>query len=76
MHALKGENMPTYTYECKQCKKLYEIIQRIADAHVTECPSCKSSNFRRIFTPPMIKTERRSSKRKTLGSIGDFGPEP
>jgi putative FmdB family regulatory protein len=67
--------MPTYTYKCEKCRKIYEIIQRMADAHITECPVCKSGNFRRIFTPPTVKTQRKSSKRKSLGSVGDFGPE-
>ena len=67
--------MATYTYECEKCQKLHEMTQRMTDAHVTKCPVCKSSNFRRIFTPPVVKTQRRSSGRKSLGSVGDFGPE-
>lgn len=32
--------MPVYEYECKTCKKVIEIQQKIADAPLTHCPDC------------------------------------
>jgi len=32
--------MPVYEYECKGCRKIFEIQQRIADAPVSVCPEC------------------------------------
>jgi putative FmdB family regulatory protein len=32
--------MPLYEYECKQCKKHTEKIQKFSDAEITECPHC------------------------------------
>jgi putative FmdB family regulatory protein len=33
--------MPLYEYECKQCKKHTEHIQKFSDPEITECPLCK-----------------------------------
>lgn len=32
--------MPLYEYECKQCKKHTEKIQKFSDREITECPHC------------------------------------
>src|ERR1035437_7048571 len=32
--------MPLYEYECKQCKKHTEHIQKFSDPEITECPHC------------------------------------
>ena len=32
--------MPIYEYECSQCGHNLEVIQKISDALLTECPAC------------------------------------
>ena len=32
--------MPLYEYECKQCKKHTEKIQKFSDPEITQCPHC------------------------------------
>ena len=32
--------MPLYEYECKQCGRRMEKIQKFSDAPLTECPHC------------------------------------
>ena len=32
--------MPLYEYECKQCHKHTEKIQKFSDPEITECPHC------------------------------------
>jgi putative FmdB family regulatory protein len=32
--------MPLYEYECKQCKRHTEKIQKFSDPEITECPHC------------------------------------
>lgn len=39
--------MPTYDYSCANCKKDFEISQKITDAPITKCPECSSENFKR-----------------------------
>ncbi len=33
--------MPVYEYECKECKKVFEIQQKMADDPLTICPECE-----------------------------------
>jgi putative FmdB family regulatory protein len=32
--------MPVYEYECLSCSKRHEIMQKITDGPLTECPAC------------------------------------
>ena len=45
--------MPIYEYaptsgHCDKCKGLFEVVQRIADAKLTSCPTCGQPCARRI----------------------------
>jgi putative FmdB family regulatory protein len=35
--------MPIYEYRCSQCGHELEALQRLADAPLKECPSCRAS---------------------------------
>lgn len=35
--------MPIYEYECRQCGKIEEVIQRFSDAPLTTCRHCSGS---------------------------------
>ncbi|NLX19946.1 MAG: zinc ribbon domain-containing protein [Desulfobulbus sp.] len=41
--------MPVYEYECGECKKIFEIQQRIADAPVSVCPEC-GGNVKKLIS--------------------------
>jgi putative FmdB family regulatory protein len=55
--------MPTYRYRttdprksCDHCKSGFEIVQRITEPSLSNCPRCKNSVYRVIFPPTfMIK---------------------
>lgn len=32
--------MPIYAYQCQDCSHTVEILQKISDAPLTECPAC------------------------------------
>lgn len=32
--------MPVYEYECKECNKIFEVQQKMADKPMTNCPEC------------------------------------
>jgi len=32
--------MPVYEYECKECEKVFEVQQKMADAPLAVCPDC------------------------------------
>jgi len=39
--------MPIYEYECQSCGHELEKIQRMSDAHLTDCPDCGKPELRR-----------------------------
>lgn len=42
--------MPIYEYECKNCGKKIEIIQKFSDKPIKECPSCKKKTLKKIMS--------------------------
>ncbi|WP_088818332.1 FmdB family zinc ribbon protein [Kytococcus aerolatus] len=32
--------MPTYSYACTECSKAFDIVQKMTDDALTECPGC------------------------------------
>lgn len=43
--------MPTYTYKCKECDHQFDVVQRMTDDKLTECPECKKEELTKIITP-------------------------
>lgn len=40
--------MPIYEYECGACGKVHEILQKMSDNPLTECPECTGRLHKRI----------------------------
>lgn len=45
--------MPLYEYECTQCKRHTEKIQKFSDPEITECPHC-GGPLERVLHAPAI----------------------
>jgi putative FmdB family regulatory protein len=43
--------VPTYEYECKACKRAFEMVHGLNDPAPTMCDDC-GGELRRIFYPP------------------------
>jgi putative FmdB family regulatory protein len=41
--------MPTYEYECQQCRERVEAVQSFSDAPLTTCPTC-GGELRKVFS--------------------------
>lgn len=41
--------MPTYDYECPDCKHKFEEFQKITDKPLKTCPKCKKRKVRRLI---------------------------
>ena len=41
--------MPTYEYECSNCETTHEVVQKMSDPTLTECPACGESGLRKLF---------------------------
>jgi putative FmdB family regulatory protein len=42
--------MPTYEYLCKSCGHEFEREQRMSDAPIKTCPSCKARQVKRLIS--------------------------
>lgn len=42
--------MPTYGYRCQKCADEFDVVQKMTDKPVTECPKCGGA-VKRIFHP-------------------------
>lgn len=46
--------MPLYEYQCQECEKRYERIERVSSPHDGVCPSCGGA-ARRLLGAPALK---------------------
>ncbi|MEN5180573.1 FmdB family zinc ribbon protein [Comamonas odontotermitis] len=44
--------MPIYAYKCSACGFAKDVLQKISDAPLTECPECKQASFSKQLTAP------------------------
>jgi putative FmdB family regulatory protein len=42
--------MPIYAYRCHDCGFAKDVLQKVSDAPLTECPSCSKSSFKKQVT--------------------------
>jgi putative FmdB family regulatory protein len=47
--------MPFYEYECSNCKFYCEVMQKITDAPLKKCPSCKKSTLTKLVSAPVFR---------------------
>jgi|TARA_X000000368_G_C22951158_1_gene676665 putative FmdB family regulatory protein len=47
--------VPIYEYRCDQCGHQFEVLQKISDAPVKNCPKCNSNNPRRLVSAAAFK---------------------
>jgi putative FmdB family regulatory protein len=43
-------DMPIYAYKCSSCGHARDVLQKIADAPLTMCPSCGAESFAKQLT--------------------------
>ncbi len=44
--------MPIYAYKCGACGHAKDVLQKISDAPLTDCPACGSPAFSKQLTDP------------------------
>lgn len=42
--------MPIYAYRCETCGFAKDVLQKVSDAPLTDCPSCGKDSFRKQLT--------------------------
>ncbi|MSW67334.1 MAG: FmdB family transcriptional regulator [Actinobacteria bacterium] len=41
--------MPTYEYSCSNCGAELEVVQKMSDNTLVDCPECKEPTLRKLF---------------------------
>ena len=42
--------MPIYAYKCESCGFTKDVLQKLSDAPLTDCPACAASAFKKQLT--------------------------
>lgn len=42
--------MPIYAYRCEECGFAKDVLQKISDAPLSDCPSCGKASFKKQVT--------------------------
>ena len=66
--------MPIYEYKCQSCGNEIEVIQKINDAHITECSACGKPDMKkkvsaaafRLSGSGWYETDFKSGNKKNL----------
>lgn len=47
--------MPIYEFECTDCGKRFDRLQKLSDPDPTDCPACSRASVRRRVTAPAFR---------------------
>jgi putative FmdB family regulatory protein len=54
MEQQRGRAMPTYGYQCTQCKHEFQAFQAMKDAPISECPQCEGAVKRLLYAVGVV----------------------
>ena len=49
-HFQTPPNMPIYAYKCESCGHSKDVLQKMSDAPLSDCPQCKAPAFKKQVT--------------------------
>jgi putative FmdB family regulatory protein len=44
------KTMPIYAYKCESCGHAKDVLQKMSDATLVDCPACSASSFKKQLT--------------------------
>ena len=47
--------MPIYEYACRKCSHTLDVLQKMSDEPLVECPSCGEAALRRLISAPRFR---------------------
>ena len=65
--------MPTYEYSCSNCGAALEIVQKMSDPTLTECPECGQEALRKLFNNVGVMFKGSGFYRNDSRGSGDTG---
>ena len=63
--------MPTYVYECFDCKYEFEIFQRFSEDSLTICPECGQEELQKVLFSPMVFVKKSYSELTNVKQISE-----
>jgi len=68
--------MPIYEYECKKCGHQMEVLQRMSDDPLKDCPECNKPEMKKLISAAgfrlsgsgLYETDFKSGNKKNLSS--------
>jgi len=42
--------MPIYEYQCQQCGNQHEVLQKVNEAELTDCPECHTPHLKKLIS--------------------------
>ena len=66
--------MPIYEYKCQNCGHFFEVLQRISEEPLSDCPKCKKDALKKLVSAPNFRlkgegwyeTDFKEDRRKNL----------
>ncbi|MCQ4164437.1 FmdB family zinc ribbon protein [Tahibacter harae] len=78
--------MPIYEFECTDCGKRFDRLQKLSDPDPTDCPACSRASVRRRVTAPAFRLagsgwyetdfKKDGDKKRNLAEGGESKAEP
>ena len=47
--------MPIYEYQCNDCGHVFDALQKMSDAVLTDCPDCGNAALRKLLSAPNFR---------------------
>jgi len=47
--------MPIYEYACRKCSHTLDVLQKMSDEPLVECPACGEPELRRLISAPRFR---------------------
>ena len=70
--------MPIYEYACQDCGHLFDVLQKMSDDPLKECPECGQHELKKLVSAPNFRlkgsgwyeTDFKKDKRRNLAGDG------
>ncbi len=47
--------MPIYGYECSSCEHTFDVLQKMSEPRLVDCPECGESSLRKQLSAPKFR---------------------
>ncbi len=47
--------MPIYDYQCSHCGFKQEVMRKVSEPNLTDCPQCKQNTFSKMLSAPSFQ---------------------